>query len=103
MRAHTTNTPACAPLVIHCLAPSMIQSLPSRRAVVRMPPGSLPASGSESANAPASHSALASFGQTRRFCASLPKRATTSPTMLVTAIVTAVDAHARATSCIASA
>ena len=70
---------------------------------MRIPPGSLPASGSESANAPALYSPLASLGLYAFFCSSVPKVAMTSPTMFVTAIVTAVDAHARATSCIASA
>ena len=53
VRAHTTITPAWAPLVIHCFCPSRIQWSPSRVAVVRIEPGSLPASGSESAKAPA--------------------------------------------------
>jgi hypothetical protein len=49
VRAHTMKTPAYDPPVIHCFAPSMTHSSPSRRAVVRMAPGSLPASGSLSA------------------------------------------------------
>ena len=79
------------------------QVSPSRVAVVVMPPASLPAPGSESANEPAAYSPLASFGLYAFFCSSVPNAAITSPTMFVTAMVTAVDAHARATSCIASA
>ncbi len=103
VRAQSTKTPAWAPLVIHCFWPSITQLLPSFVAVVRIEPGSLPASGSESAKAPAAYSPLASFGLWSCFWASVPNVAMTSPTMFVTAIVTAVEAHARATSCIASA
>ncbi len=62
-RAQTTKTPACVPLVIHCFAPSSTHSPPSRRAVVRMRPGSLPASGSLSAKLPTTVFPLASAGQ----------------------------------------
>jgi hypothetical protein len=89
--------------VIHCLAPSMIQLSPSRTAVVRIPFGSLPASVSLKAKEPAAHSPLASFGLQRAFCSGVPKVAITSPTMLVTAIVTPVEAHAAEISCMASA
>ena len=37
--AHTTETSAMVPLVIHILAPFSTQSFPSRRARVTMPPG----------------------------------------------------------------
>ncbi len=70
--------------------------------MVRIEPGSLPASGSLRAKAPATCSPEVSRGTWRRRCASEPKRAMTSATMLVTAMVTAVDAHARAISVIAS-
>ena len=46
VRAHTTATSATEPLVIHILWPCRIQSSPSRRARVRIAPGSEPASGS---------------------------------------------------------
>ena len=45
-RAHTTAISATDPLVIHIFEPLRIQSEPSRRAVVRMPPGLEPKSGS---------------------------------------------------------
>ena len=63
VRAHTMNRPAYPPPVIHCFAPSRTHSSPSRRAVVLMPPGSLPASGSLSAKLPSRHSPLAMRGQ----------------------------------------
>src|ERR1700733_8332756 len=44
--AQTTATSAIEPLVIHILVPSITQSLPSRRAEVRIDDGSDPASGS---------------------------------------------------------
>ena len=54
--AHTIATSAIEPLVIHILAPSSTQSAcspaPSRRARVRMPPGSEPWSGSVSPKQP---------------------------------------------------
>ena len=46
VRAQTTATSAIEPFVIHILAPLRIQSEPSRRACVRIVPGSEPASGS---------------------------------------------------------
>ena len=52
VRAQTTITPAYAPEVIHCLLPLSTQLSPLRTAVVRSAPGSEPACGSESANAP---------------------------------------------------
>ena len=45
-RAHTTATSAMEPLVIQVFSPLRIQSSPSRRQVVRMPPGLEPKSGS---------------------------------------------------------
>ena len=51
-RAHTTAMSATDPLVIHIFEPLRIQSEPSRRAVVRMPPGLEPKSGSVSPKQP---------------------------------------------------
>ena len=45
-RAHTIATSATEPLVIHIFVPVRTQSSPSRTAVVRIDPGSEPASGS---------------------------------------------------------
>ena len=45
-RAHTMATSATEPLVIHIFVPESTQSSPSRTAVVRIDPGSDPASGS---------------------------------------------------------
>ena len=53
VRAQTTNTPAWAPEVIHCFCPSSRYPPSTLVAVVLMPPGSLPASGSLRAKAPA--------------------------------------------------
>jgi hypothetical protein len=103
VRAHTTKTPAMGPEVIHCFAPRITHWPSSRVAVVRIAPGSLPASGSLSAKAPAAYAPRAMRGTWRARCASVPKRSMTSPTMLVTAMVTAVEAHPRATSRIAQA
>ena len=69
--AHTTATSATEPLVIHILVPLRIQSVPSRRARVRMLAGSLPASGSVRPKQPtASPAAMAGSHCCR--CASLP-------------------------------
>ncbi len=62
VRAQTMNRPASVPDVIHSLEPSITQPLSVRVALVRMPPGSLPAPGSDSANAPAFSSPLHSRG-----------------------------------------
>ncbi len=69
--AQTTATSATEPLVIHILRPSRIQSLPSRRARVRMEPGSEPWSGSVSPKQPMA-SPAAIRGSHRCFCSSLP-------------------------------
>jgi len=58
-------------LVIHILAPSMIQSEPSRLAWVRIVPGSEPPSGSVRPKQP-SISPRAIGGSQRCFCSSLP-------------------------------
>jgi hypothetical protein len=52
VRAHTTATSATPPFVIHIFVPLRIQSLPSRRARVRMLAGSDPKSGSVSPKQP---------------------------------------------------
>ena len=73
VRAHTTATSAIVPLVIHIFAPLRIQSSPSRRAWVRIVPGSEPASGSVRPKQPiASPRCIA--GSQRSFCSSEPQR-----------------------------
>ena len=103
VRAQATSTPARSPLVIHCLVPFRTHRSPRRSARVARAAASLPDWGSESAKAPASHSAEASRGRHRARCASVPKRATTSATMFVTAMVTESEASAAAISIAASA
>ena len=86
------------PCVMNCLAPERTQSLPSRRAVVRIAPASLPALASVSPQAPMI-SPCASGTRYRCFCASLPKRyrcATQSP--LWAATDNAIDGSTRASS-----
>ena len=71
MRAQTTARSASEASPIQRLRPSSTQSPPTRRAVVRIDPGSLPASGSVSAKHPiASPAAIA--GSQRCFWASEP-------------------------------
>ncbi len=70
--AHTTATSATEPFVIHILAPFRIQSSPSRRACVRIAPGSEPASGSVRPKHPSS-SPVAMRGSQRCFCSSEPQ------------------------------
>ncbi len=67
MRAHTTATSATEPLVIHCLAPFRTHDEPSRRAVVRIPAGFDPKSGSVSPKHPMALPE-ASAGSQRSFC-----------------------------------
>ncbi len=71
--AHTTATSAMVPLVIHILLPVITQSSPSRRACVRIEPGSLPASGSVRPKQPRA-SPAAICGSHSSFCSSLPQR-----------------------------
>ena len=73
VRAHTTATSDAEPLVIHILEPCRIQSSPSRRARVRIAPGSDPASGSVSPKQP-SASPAAMRGSHSSFCSSEPQR-----------------------------
>ena len=71
--AHTTATSASVPLVIHILEPSSTQSSPSRRARVRIEPGSDPASASVSPKHP-SASPVAIRGSHCCLCSSEPQR-----------------------------
>ena len=73
VRAQTVATSAIVPFVIHILAPFRIQSDPSRRACVRIEPGSEPASGSVSPKQPIA-SPLCIAGSHRCFCSSEPQR-----------------------------
>ena len=69
--AHTIAMSAIVPFVIHIFAPFRIQSDPSRRACVRMEPGSEPASGSVSPKQPMI-SPVCIGGSQRSFCSSEP-------------------------------
>ncbi len=71
VRAHTTATSEIEPLVIHILVPSITQSEPSRLAVVRIPAGLEPKSGSVSPKQPTA-SPAAIRGSHSSFCSSLP-------------------------------
>ena len=71
VRAHTTATSEIEPLVIHILLPVRIQSSPSRRARVRIEPGSEPESGSVRPKQPIA-SPVAIRGSHCCFCSSLP-------------------------------
>ena len=73
VRAHTVATSAMLPLVIHILVPSRTQSGPSRRAVVRIPAGLDPKSGSVRPKQPIA-SPAASRGSHSRLCSSDPQR-----------------------------
>ena len=73
MWAQTTATSATEPLVIHIFWPCRIQSSPSRRARVRIEPGSEPASGSVRPKQP-SASPAAMRGSHSCFCSSEPQR-----------------------------
>ena len=70
--AQTTATSAMVPLVIHCLEPLSTQESPSRRAVVRIPPGLEPKSGSVRPKQPMA-SPVAMGGIQRSFCSWEPK------------------------------
>jgi hypothetical protein len=71
--AQTTATSAIVPFVIHIFAPFRTQSEPSRRAWVRIAPGSEPASGSVSPKQPIV-SPRCIGGSQRSFCSSEPQR-----------------------------
>ena len=101
--AHTTNRPACVPLVIHSFWPVSTQPRSVFWARVRMPAGSLPAPASDSAKPPTTYSPLHSRGTCSSRCSGVPNLVTTSATMLLTVIATVVLAQARASSTTASA
>ena len=71
VRAQTTAMSAIVPFVIHIFAPLRIQSDPSRRACVRIEPGSEPASGSVRPKQPMTSPACIA-GSHRSFCSSEP-------------------------------
>jgi hypothetical protein len=71
--AHTIAMSATEPLVIHIFEPLRIQSDPSRRAVVRMPAGLEPKSGSVNPKQPIT-SPVAIAGSHWLRCSSLPQR-----------------------------
>ena len=72
-RAHTTATSAMLPLVIQVFSPLSTQPSPSRRAVVRMPAGFDPKSGSVRPKHPTAFP-LCSGGSHFCFCCSLPNQ-----------------------------
>ena len=72
VRAQTSATSASVPFVIQAFDPESTQSLPSRRARVRMLAGSDPASGSVRPKQPMAVPA-AMAGSQRAFCSSEPK------------------------------
>ena len=71
VRAQTTATSAIEPFVIHIFVPLRTQSSPSRRARVRIEPGSEPASGSVRPKQPIA-SPAAIRGSHSCFCSSDP-------------------------------
>ena len=71
VRAHTTAMSATDPLVIHILVPFSTQPVPFGLAVLAMPPGSLPWSGSVSPKQPIA-SPAAIRGSHSSFCSSEP-------------------------------
>ena len=73
VRAQTTATSEIEPFVIHIFVPFRIQSLPSRRACVRIAPGSEPASGSVRPKQPITSPACIR-GNHCSFCSSEPQR-----------------------------
>ena len=83
--------------MIQFLVPSITHSSPSRTALVRIPPGSEPASGSESANA-GLHSPMAQRGRKRCLSSSEPNSLIGSVPSSWIIRIRAEDAHALATS-----
>ena len=71
VRAQTIAMSAIVPFVIHIFAPFRTQSDPSRRACVRIEPGSDPASGSVRPKQPMA-SPVCIGGSQRSFCSSDP-------------------------------
>ena len=102
MRAIATITPAWVTSGTHAFVPVSTQSSPSGTAWQRSAAASLPASGSERANAPSS-SPRAIGRSHRSFCASVPQRNSICVgSELCTLIMTAADASAAAISSSAS-
>ena len=97
--AKTVKKSAMPPLVIQIFSPLRIQSLPSRRAVVRTAAASEPAPGSVRQKA-AIISPVVSFGSQRAFCASVPKRSRPRmPMELCAPTVRAIEPSNLAISC----
>src|SRR5438874_2337435 len=103
VRAQTVMTPARSPEVIHCLLPLITHESPSRRALVRRAAASDPECGSDSPNDAASNRPEVISGTYRLICAGVPNLQIVSATMLLTPMVTAVEAQPCAISIIASA
>ena len=77
--------------VMNCFEPSMTQSSPSRRAVVRVAPASLPASGSVRPK-PARARPASRSGRYSCFCSSVPNRNTgIAPRLTPASSVMAMD------------
>ena len=87
--------------MIQFLVPVITHSSPSRTAFVIIPPGSEPASGSDSAKA-GDHSPLAQRGRKRCLSSSVPKSWIGSVPSSWIIRISALEAHARATSSIAT-
>ncbi len=83
--------------------PRSFQPLAVRVAVVAIAAASVPECGSDSAKAPHRYSPPVRRGTCSRFCASVPKRTTSSATMLVTDTATDTDGSARDSSSMAIA
>jgi hypothetical protein len=97
--ANTVKKSAMPPLVIHSLLPLMIQSSPSRVAVVLIDAASEPAPGSVRQNA-AIISPLASLGRKRSFCSSSPNKSNPfMPIELCAPTVIATEASCFASCC----
>ena len=103
VRAKTTCTPACAPLVIHIFEPSRTHPSPSGRAVVRNAAASEPQPGSLSAKL-AGPSFPSAYGRSHfSFCSGEACSDRIFEVRLLDASTTAVDAHAAAMASMASA
>jgi hypothetical protein len=101
--ANTTNMSAASAFATHTLRPVIRYPSPSRTAVVRCCPASVPALGSDNAKAPSAWPDASRRSHPSRWLG-LPKRATSSATReLFTARMTASVALARAISSMARA
>jgi len=96
--AQITNRSANSALVMKILRPLKSQSFPSATALMRMAAGSEPALVSVRPKLPATYSPLQRGGIYFSFWYSLPTAWMTSATMLVTEVVTAVEAQPRPSS-----